>query len=119
MLYDSLLVAVGGFCGAICRFGISNWTKKYIGSKFPYGTLFVNLVGSFLLGLIVGSHANNTLYLLFGTGFMGAFTTFSTFKLESLQLGVHKDRTILYIYLGISYTLGILLAFAGYAVGAE
>lgn len=117
MLYNSLLVALGGCMGAISRYAVSYWSKTYISSAFPYGTLFVNLAGSFLLGWLIGLPAGNTVYLLCGTGFMGAFTTFSTFKLETLQLGANKRWNLLFVYTGVSYTLGILLAFAGYMTG--
>ncbi|WP_018131919.1 fluoride efflux transporter CrcB [Effusibacillus pohliae] len=118
MIWHSFLVAVGGFFGAIARYGISQWLGKRVASVFPYGTLFVNLSGSFLLGLIIGSGAGSTVSLLFGTGFMGAFTTFSTFKLESIQLGMKKEWKPFVQYLAISYTIGIVLAFCGYAIGS-
>jgi fluoride exporter len=109
-------VAIGGFFGAISRFGVSNWIKGKYPSIFPFATLFVNLVGSFLLGLIIGSNLANSWTLLLGTGFMGAFTTFSTFKLDSIQLAP-KNKKALILYLGISYTFGILLACAGIKLG--
>jgi CrcB protein len=82
-MIELLSVAVGGFFGAICRFGLSrSLQKKRI---FPIGTLAVNLTGAFLLGLLAGIQLKGNGYLLLGIGFMGAFTTFSTFKLESEQ----------------------------------
>lgn len=111
-----LYVAIGGFFGAISRFGISNYIKAKYPSTFPISTLIVNLLGSFLLGLIIGANLVNSWKLLLGTGFMGAFTTFSTFKLDSIQLYM-KNKRILILYLGISYTFGILLAFAGIKLG--
>ncbi|WP_028402115.1 fluoride efflux transporter CrcB [Ectobacillus panaciterrae] len=110
-----LLVAIGGFFGAITRFGISNWFKKRYPSPFPIATLLINLTGAFLLGYVIGLDKN--WQLLLGTGFMGAFTTFSTFKLETIQLHTDKKWRILAMYLGISYTFGILLAFLGMKLG--
>jgi len=110
-----LLVGIGGFFGAIARFSFSNWMKKSYPSSFPIATLLINLIGAFLLGYIVG--LDKTWQLLLGTGFMGAFTTFSTFKLETIQLYADKKWKILTIYLGISYTFGILLAFLGMKLG--
>lgn len=111
-----LFVAIGGFFGAISRFGVSNWIKGKYPSIFPISTLFVNLLGSFLLGLIVGANLTNSWKLLLGTGFMGAFTTFSTFKLDSIQLAP-KNKKVFILYLGISYAVGIILAFAGLKIG--
>lgn len=113
MILHSALVAIGGFFGAITRFGISNWFKKRYTSPFPFGTLFINLLGAFLIGLIIGKGANQTWQLLLGTGFMGAFTTFSTFKLETIQLYFGKNWGMIVVYLGITYTFGILFAFLG------
>jgi fluoride exporter len=118
MIWDSFLVGVGGFFGAIARYCSNQWIARRVSSKFPYGTLFVNLLGSFLLGLIIGGKWGTSIDLLFGTGFMGAFTTFSTFKVDSLQLGKQKDWKVLGLYLGMSYLFGILLAFLGYKMGA-
>lgn len=111
-----LLVGVGGFFGAICRYTVSQWlTRRY--DNFPIGTLTVNLLGSFLLGWITGSGWSKSWVLLWGTGFMGAFTTFSTFKLESIKMWTNKEWGKMWVYLGLSYTVGILLAFGGYILG--
>lgn len=117
MMMDSMMVAVGGFFGAISRYGISLWANRRPSSLLPAGTLIVNLVGSFLLGIIAGSHVGGVVPLFLGTGYMGAFTTFSTFKLESVHFGKQRKWKALIIYLLISYTAGILLAFAGYWIG--
>lgn len=117
MVLNITLVAIGGFFGAISRFGISGWVKRKQTSLFPIGTLLINLIGSFLLGLIIGSNLANTWRLLLGTGFMGAFTTFSTFKLENIQLFANKKWNLAIPYLLISYTFGILLAFFGMRIG--
>lgn len=111
-----IYVAIGGFFGAVSRFGVSNFVKAKYPSTFPISTFLVNLLGSFLLGLIFGLNLTDSLKLLLGTGFMGAFTTFSTFKLDSIQL-FKKDKKMLILYLGFSYTFGILLAFAGMLLG--
>ncbi|MBP1916115.1 CrcB protein [Lederbergia galactosidilyticus] len=119
MMLSIFLVAVGGFFGAIARYGISNWLKGKYPSFFPIATLIVNLIGSFLLGWMIGANLGHSLQLLFGTGFMGAFTTFSTFKLESIQLQAEKKWKLLAFYLGITYTVGILLAFIGMKIGSS
>ena len=76
------LVAFGAFFGGIARYLISKYFNK---GNIPWGTLVVNLIGSFLLGLIYGSGISQAWALLLGTGFMGSFTTFSTFKMEHVE----------------------------------
>ncbi|MFP3822370.1 fluoride efflux transporter CrcB, partial [Bacillus sp. SIMBA_008] len=71
----------------------------------------------FLLGYIIGNGVTTSWQLLLGTGFMGAFTTFSTFKLESIQLFNRKNFGILFLYLSTTYIIGILFAFLGMKLG--
>ena len=113
-----LLVGIGGFFGAIARFAVSNYVKARYGGAFPYSTFFINVLGSFLLGLLVGSSVDDRVLLLFGTGFMGAFTTFSTFKLELTQLGVGKKGNVFFSYITASYVCGIAAAFCGFFVAS-
>ena len=112
-----LLIAAGGCLGAIARFLLSSWMNNKSKTGFPIGTLTVNLAGSFLLGLMTGYGLSEGLYSLFCVGFMGAFTTFSTFKLENIQLREKENHRVLITYLFISYTGGILSAFAGIMIG--
>jgi len=86
-----LAIALGGSIGACLRYGVSLWSKNIWGTGFPYGTLIVNVLGSFLLGflMMVLTHKFATpawLKQLLFVGVLGAFTTFSTFSLESMQL---------------------------------
>ncbi|WP_338067076.1 CrcB family protein [Thermoflavimicrobium daqui] len=113
---NSLLVGLGGFLGAISRYTISQRLNKPI-PGFPYGTLTVNLVGAFLLGWIAGGDLAEEGLLFFGVGFMGAFTTFSTLHLESIQLGKPGRWGKTFLYLGLTYTGGILIALLGYLLG--
>ena len=112
-----IFVMIGGFFGALARFSVSQWVKSRTATAFPVATLLVNLLGAFLLGLILGHGMGQTWKLLLGTGFMGAFTTFSTFKLENIQLHAKQNWKVLAGYLSISYIGGILLAFAGILLG--
>lgn len=111
-----ILVGAGGFLGAASRYGIAQWAAKRIRSSLPAGTLIVNLLGSFLLGWIAGLQVAE-LALFFGTGFMGAFTTFSTFKVEGLRFWQASRFKELILYYMISYTGGIALAFLGFLLG--
>lgn len=88
---QTLAIAVGGAAGALARFWVANGVYNLLGRGFPYGTLLVNVLGSLLMGLLyvlllerlsVGPEVRGVLLV----GFLGAFTTFSTFSIETLNL---------------------------------
>lgn len=86
-----LAVALGGALGSALRYLVSAWALRLFGAAFPVGTLVVNVVGSFLLALLVplaadGAGLSPALRLALTTGFCGGFTTYSTFNLEALTL---------------------------------
>ncbi|MCY9660569.1 CrcB family protein [Paenibacillus chondroitinus] len=110
-------VALGGFLGACTRFIISTWGNKKFHPILPRVTLFINVSGSFLLGLLVGGAWNENLYTFLGTGFMGAYTTFSTFNMENVQLIKKREWKVLFVYVVGSYGLGILFAGIGFYGG--
>ncbi|SDM16754.1 fluoride efflux transporter CrcB [Sediminibacillus halophilus] len=112
-----LLVGIGGFVGAIARFAISQLIKQNYRFSIPAAIVFVNITGSFLLGLLNGLQVSTYILLLMGTGFCGAFTTFSTFKLEAVQLHLRKQKNAFIFYILLTYIGGITLAFAGYRLG--
>jgi fluoride exporter len=116
-LFHFALVGIGGFFGSMARFAIS---RKYNSKEklLPRGTVIVNLSGAFLLGLLTGADSGRDYLLFAGTGFMGAFTTFSTLKLEAIQLNISKKKKALFLYIGITYAVGILLAYLGYLSGS-
>lgn len=110
-----LLVGMGGFCGAISRYLFS---KQLNGEKLPAGTLTVNLSGAFLLGAMTGANVSTATTLLLGTGFLGAFTTFSTLKLEMARMHLKKEHRLFLLYTAMTYGGGIALAYAGYWLGS-
>lgn len=86
-----LFIGVGAFFGANLRYLISGWVALRAGLLFPYGTMIVNFTGSFMLATFVAWSANQSgldprLRLLLVTGFFGAYTTFSTYAVESIAL---------------------------------
>lgn len=119
MIVHSALVALGGFFGACARFGLTSWFNKNRPSKLPVATLIINLSGSFLLGILAGSDWSGDVYLLLGTGFMGAYTTFSTFNVDNVQLFLKREWRTLAVNLAASYALGIALAYAGVLTGEQ
>ncbi|MEC3884939.1 fluoride efflux transporter CrcB [Halobacillus sp. HZG1] len=117
MFIKLILVGAGGFIGAVLRYGISQWIGKRTASTLPVATLFVNLLGSFILGLLTGLDLSTFWVLFGGTGVLGALTTFSTFKLESVQLHFKKNWKTFILYTVLSYTFGIALAWTGFQLG--
>ncbi len=111
-------ILTGGGLGAVCRYTIFMLVQRPQAPEFPFGTLAANLLGSFLIGylwfLFEGTRLSNEWRLFIFTGFLGGFTTFSTFARETTQLiKVGEWKTAL-VYLALSNILGITLVVAGY-----
>ncbi|WP_456274473.1 fluoride efflux transporter CrcB [Bacillus sp. AK031] len=110
-------IAVGGFIGAIFRFLIANTVKSNYHPVFPLATMIVNLTGAFLLGLLIGLGLNGNVYAFTAIGFLGAFTTFSTFKVETLKLFKTGKKIKALQYLAGSYAGGLIAAYCGLIIG--
>lgn len=110
-----LVVGIGGFIGAICRFLLNEWMSS--GSGFPMATLIANWLGSFLLAFILTTASvrlQPQVKLAITTGFFGAFTTFSTFSLEAFQL-LERGAILLGIgYILVSILGGLSFSFLGF-----
>jgi CrcB protein len=118
MIKTLLLVGAGGFLGSISRFLASRFMQNNFPSAFPFGTLFVNITGCFLLGLIYGISERSSLVnpgwkLFLTVGFCGGFTTFSTFANENLAMLRDGDFFHFLLYTGLSVFLGIAATFLG------
>ncbi len=109
---------LGGF-GAIARFALDGAVAARAGREFPYGTLLVNLSGAFVLGALVGVALGGTAFRLLGTGLVGAFTTFSTWALESHRLGEDDELRLGTLNFAVSLVLGVFVAWAGRRLGAS
>jgi len=112
-----LLVAVGAALGAPLRYLTDRWVQARHGSALPLGTLTVNLVGSFVLGLLVTLPADPALGALLGAGFCGALTTYSTFGYETLRLARPGSRRYAVANVVLSVAGGLAAAYAGLALG--
>ena len=113
-----LIVGMGGFIGANARYLLGGWVHERWGTAFPYGTFVINVSGSFILGLFAPlalRYAWNEQWRLFiAIGFVGAYTTFSTFEYETLQLIAEggRYRAAAVNLLG-SVVVGFIAAYAG------
>ena len=114
-------IAAGGALGAVLRHGVNVTAVKLLGHGFPYGTLGVNIIGSFVMGalVIVFAHLwqpSEATRMFFITGVLGAFTTFSTFSLDFAALWERQDYISAAVYLGASVLFSIAALFAGMAI---
>lgn len=117
MLKKYLLILVFGFFGAMCRYGIG----LAINDTISWGTLFVNLIGSFLLpfvftGLSDTEFFSKELITAMGTGFIGAFTTFSAFTLDIIKMFQNGELLAASLYLFASLAGGLLAAASGVSI---
>ncbi len=103
------IVGVGGAIGAVLRYMIGEWLPD----GFPWGTLTVNLLGSLLLGILVGMSLSAEMGLLLGTGLMGAFTTMSAYSVDLVELFENSEYGPAMSYLLITLLGCPLLAYGG------
>jgi len=117
-----LWVGAGGFLGAVTRYAVGGWMTRRFGLGFPYGTFVINISGCFVLGLMLAvldtrMTLPSQLRLMGPVGFVGAYTTFSTFEYETLR-SVQEGRSgLAMVYVALSVMLGYLAAWAGQGTG--
>jgi CrcB protein len=112
-----LAIGLAGGLGALARFTLDGSVAARIGRPFPLGTLAVNLSGSFVLGLLAGLALSADAYRITGTGIIGAFTTFSTWALESHRLAEDGQGRLGSLNFFVSLLLGVAAAWLGRKVG--
>lgn len=113
-----LAIGVLGGVGSIARFLLGDAVARRLGSEFPYGTLAVNVSGSLLLGVLVGAALSGDAYRLAATGLLGAYTTFSTWMLESHRLAEDGQARSAALNVAASLVLGVTAVWLGRRIGA-
>ena len=111
-----MLVSLGGAVGAVLRYWVTGVVTRRVGGKFPVGTLVVNLVGAFALGVVVGGGEPDSMTTVTLAGLLGGFTTFSTWMLELVGGVQGGDRAPAWINLGVSLVGGVVLAALGFSL---
>jgi fluoride exporter len=118
-----LWVGLGGFLGANARYLLGGWIASRLGVGFPYGTYVINVSGSFILGFFLAFAQDRawvapSARLMFAVGFVGAYTTFSTFEYESIRLLQDEELLLAAVYLIGSIVSGSVAVIAGIALGS-
>lgn len=115
-----LAVFLGGGLGAVSRYGVNLAALRLVGATLPAGTLIVNVVGAFAMGIVwayIATHLEDSLplevRLLIETGFLGGFTTFSAFSLDAMHLWQRGDQWLAIGYIGLSVFLSLTALAAG------
>ncbi|MEN8203691.1 MAG: fluoride efflux transporter CrcB [Bacteroidota bacterium] len=119
MIKQLLLIGLGGFIGSIARFLVSRLNTRIDWLSIPLGTLAVNVIGSFLIGFLIGISEKSPiltveLRMFLMVGLCGGFTTFSSFSGENLMLMRNGQFLPLFLYTGLSILLGFAAVYFGY-----
>ncbi|MHC6180097.1 fluoride efflux transporter CrcB [Clostridium sp. JNZ X4-2] len=108
-----LLVGTGGILGSIARYGIGKAILTHSNSRFPIGTFIINITGAIMLGALTSAQIDTNIYSFLGDGFLGAYTTFSTFMYEGFNLFKDNEKLNAFMYILSSIIIGII----GFSIG--
>jgi len=114
-----LWVALAGAAGAVVRFVVDGHVLARTGGRLPWGTALINLSGAFVLGVIAGAAPGHAFTLIVGTGFLAAYTTFSTWMLESLLLGESGRTNAVVVNVVGQLVVGLAVAALGFGLGLQ
>lgn len=112
---DYLLIGSGGILGSLARYMLGKVISERSSTAFPLGTFIINITGALLLGIVTSLGNNGKIYLFWGNGFLGAYTTFSTFMYEGFNLFQDKEKLNAFTYILGSLIIGVI----GFAVGIK
>ena len=123
-MLNLLWIGIAGGIGSVARYLMSSFALRIFGMTYPYGTLSVNVVGSFLMGLIMESSLSSstispTLRLILTTGFLGGFTTYSSFNQETLQQLQSGDYQKTFLYILLMFVFCIAAGFSGWVIARK
>lgn len=116
------MVGIGGFLGSVLRFWVGSFIGGRLGARFPYGTFVINVTGSFLVGIVVTvlatkAHWSPNWRYLIPIGFIGGYTTFSTFEFETLRLAQDGQMPMAILNVTLSVVVGLVGVWAGTVAG--
>ncbi len=125
MTFSSLVLAgivgLAGALGALARYTLGRFIAERAGSQFPFGTLFINVTGAFVIGLLFAfagrKFISTTVQVVLATGFLGGYTTFSTMSWEGVQLARSGSTRLSMFYFAGNVFFGLLAATLGLALG--
>jgi CrcB protein len=118
VLLWAAVVVIGG-AGSVLRFYADALVSSSAGKDFPFGTMFINVSGAVILGLLTGLALSNSAALLAGTAAVGSYTTFSTWMLETERLAEERQRRKVALNIIASLVLGVAAAALGRLIGAH
>jgi fluoride exporter len=114
---EFIFVGFGGALGSIARYKLGKVIAQKSNSAFPFSTFIINIMGALLLGVVSNIDLNRNVYILIADGFLGAYTTFSTFMYEGFNLFQDNEKRNAVIYILSSLILGIIGYIIGLTVG--
>ncbi len=117
-----VMLAIGGSAGAIARYAVGSYIGNRMGTRFPYGTFVINISGSFVIGLVMTvlterTHLSRNWLFLVPIGFIGAYTTFSTFELETMRLIQDGQALSALFNVVLSVIVGFVMVWLGMVAG--